>query len=174
MPGVAAERKAVTSHPYAQDKRDSPYRTERAKLSLAFPGALPAHGVLVARGNILSPLANWLIVDLDSGTMRRAVTRLRAGTSDDPTASVIEQEASGTLTDADLGAVILAANRVWADEGRSPPAPPDRTDALCSVVLLDADEARHAFGSACPSPQLVELLDALAEASGISARSGER
>ncbi len=163
----------MAAHPYAQDKRDSPYRTERAKLPLAFPGALPAHGVLVARGNILSPLANWLIVDLDAGTMRRAVTRLRAGTSNDPTASVIEQEASGTLTDADLGAVILAANRVWADEGRSPPAPPDLTDALCSVVLLDAEEARHGFGSACPSPQLVELLDALAEASGVSTRSGE-
>ncbi|WP_156420966.1 hypothetical protein [Aureimonas sp. AU22] len=74
---VAAEPNVLG---YASEKVVSAARTSRASVHLALSSdEWPYRGILVATGNVLSPLAHWIIVDLDLMTIRQATTRLAHG-----------------------------------------------------------------------------------------------
>ncbi len=147
---------------YAPGKLASPFRTDRAGTHLAFPGDLPKRGVLVATGNVLSPQARWIILDLDSRTLRQATTRLAAASRDGQRASVIERDTSRELTTSEMDAVVRAANTVWATKDPTSIDTPGPTDALCSVALFDGNDVLHEFGTACPRTSFVETVTALA------------
>lgn len=163
MPPIGSAAAEGSRLAYAPDKRASPFRTDRAGAPLAFPGGLPARGVLVATGNRLSPQANWIIVDLDAGTLRRATTRLAATPPSGERASVIEHDASRDLTADETDAVVRAANAVWATPGSASADPPGPSDALCSVALFDGNDVLHEFGAACPRARFAQMVTALAQ-----------
>lgn len=150
---------------YAPIKLASPFRTDRAGAHLAFPGDLPERGALVATGNILSPQASWIIIDLGARTLRRATTRLAATPRAGERASVIERDMTRNLTAGETDAVVLAANAIWATRDPASPAPPGPKDALCSVALFDGADVLHEFSASCPRVPFVQMLTALAERS---------
>jgi hypothetical protein len=148
---------------YAPRKVASPFRTDGAGAHLAFPGALPERGGVVAIENALSPQANWIIVDLEAGTIRRAITRLSDATRDGKSTTVIERDVSRDLTVSQTNAVIRAMNTIWATLNPASIDASGRTDALCSMAFFDRDDVLHEFGAACPRAQFAQMLTALAE-----------
>ena len=144
---------------YADAKIASPARTSRAGVRLAYPvGELPRRGMLVATGNVLSPLARWIVIDLDLMTIRQATTRLT-----DAGGSVkIESERTDAISDDERRNVIASGNEVWIMPGSDPPVLGEPTDHLCSVALFDGDDVLQEVGSDCPRPRFVAVLEALA------------
>lgn len=154
---------------YASGKIDSPARISRASVHLALPpDELPRRGMLVATGNLLSPLARWIVIDLDLMTIRQATTRLADGGG----AVEIESERTNAISDDERRNVIASGNEIWSMLDPGSPAFDQPSDRLCSVALFDGDEVLHEVGSDCPRPGFVAVLEALA-ASG-EARAGSR
>ena len=156
---VAPAAAAPTEPGYALAKIASPARTSRAGVHLALPAsAWPHRGMLVATGNILSPLASWIIVDLERQTIRQATTLLA-----ERDGSVrIETDRTDTLPDDERRAVIAAANEVWSTRDPDSPVPGEVTDAFCNVTLFDGEDVLHEVGSTCPRSRFVEVLEAVA------------
>lgn len=155
---------------YADAKIASPARTSRADVRLAFPVAeLPRRGMLVATGNVLSPLARWIILDLDLMTVQQATTRLADGGGP----VEIESERTHAISDDERRDVIASANEVWSMPNPHPPALGEPTDRLCSVALFDGDDVLHEVGSDCPRPRFVAVLEALAASAERRARLQE-
>lgn len=153
---VAAEPDAPG---YATKKVDSAARTRRAGVHLALPpDELPRRGMLVATGNLLSPLARWIVIDLDLMTIRQVTTRLADGGG----AVEIENERTDAISDDERRNVIASGNEVWSMPDPDPPALREPTDRLCNVALFDGDDALHEVGSDCPRPRFVAVLEALA------------
>lgn len=153
---------------YAEAKIASPARTSRAGVRLAFPaGELPRRGMLVATGNVLSPLARWIVIDLDLMTIRQATTRLT-----DAGGSVkIESERTDAISDDERRNVIAFGNEVWIMPDPDPPMIGEPTDQLCSVALFDGDDVLQEVGSDCPRPRFVAVLEALAASASRRASS---
>lgn len=144
---------------YADAKIASPARTGRAGVRLAFPAdQLPRRGMLVATGNVLSPLARWIVIDLDLMTIRQATTRL----ADAGGPVEIEGERTGSISDEERRNVIASGYEVWIMPDPDPPVLGEPTDHLCSVALFDGDDVLQEVGSDCPRPHLVAVLEALA------------
>lgn len=144
---------------YANAKIASPARTGRAGVRLAFPaGELPRRGMLVATGNVLSPLARWIVIDLDLMTIRQATTRLgNAGGLVE-----IESEHTDAISEDERRNVIASGNEVWIMPAPQQPVLGEPTDHLCSVALFDGDDVLQEVGSSCPRPRFVGVLEALA------------
>ncbi|WP_416356538.1 hypothetical protein ACLNGM_21720 [Aureimonas phyllosphaerae] len=156
---------------YASEKVGSAARTSRASVHLALPpDEWPHRGMLVATGNVLSPLARWIVIDLDLMAIRQATTRLavRGGPVE------IESERTDAILDDEWRDVIASANEVWSMPDFDPPALGEPTDRLCSVALFDGDDVLHEVGSDCPRPRFVALLEALAASAERRARLQER
>jgi len=148
---------------YASVKIASPARTDRASVRLALPaGEWPRRGMLVATGNILSPLARWIVLDLDRRTIRRAATRLTDGGGSE----LADRGRTDPLSDRELRTVIEAANGVWRTRDPDPPVLGEVTDALCNVTLFDGDDVLHEVDSACPRHGFVAVLEAVAASAG--------
>jgi len=150
----------VTAEPiesgYAGEKIASPARTNRASVRFALPPSeLPKRGVLVTTGNILSPLARWIVLDFDRLTIRQATTRLTDGVG----MVQIESERTDTISGDEWHAVISVANEIWSNPDRNLPTLNEPTDRLCSIALFDSDDVLHEFGSVCPRPRLVTALE---------------
>ena len=144
---------------YADAKVASPARTSRAGVRLAFPvGELPRRGMLVTTGNVLSPLARWIVIDLDLMTIRQATTRL----SDAEGPVKIQSERTDAISDDERRNMIASGNEVWIMPDPDPPMIGEPTDQLCSVALFDGDDVLQEVGSDCPRPRFVAVLEALA------------
>lgn len=155
---------------YADAKIASPARTSRADIRLAFPtGELPRRGMVVATGNVLSPLARWIVLDLDRLTIRQATTRLADGGGP----ARIESERTDSIPDGERRAVIRIANEVWSTRDIDPPTLGEPTDHLCSVALFDDDDVLHEVGSDCPRARFVAELEAVAASANGRASSQE-
>ncbi|NHT77709.1 hypothetical protein G8E10_18555 [Rhizobiaceae bacterium CRRU44] len=153
---------------YADAKIASPARTGRAGVRLAFPAdQLPRRGMLVATGNVLSPLARWIVIDLDLMTIRQATTRL----ADAGGLVEIESERTDAISDDERRNVIASGNEVWITPPPDTPVLGEPTDRLCSVALFDGDDVLQEVGSDCPRPRLVGVLEALAASANGRARS---
>src|SRR5689334_21451628 len=62
---------------YVGERIDSAARTSRASVQFALPpDEWPYRGMLVATGNVLSPLARWIAIDLELTTIRQVMTHL--------------------------------------------------------------------------------------------------
>ncbi len=146
---------------YADAKIASHARTSRAGVRLAFPvGELPRRGMLVTTGNVLSPLARWIVIDLDLMTIRQATTRL----SDTEGPVEIQSERTDAISDDERRKVIASGNEVWIMPGSDPPMIGEPTDQLCSVALCDGDDVLQEVGSDCPRPRFLAVLEAPAAA----------
>ena len=146
---------------YADAKIASPARTSRAGVRLAFPaGELPRRGMLVATGNVLSPLARWIVIDLDLMTIRQATTRL----SDAEGPVKIQSERTDAISDDERRNMIASGNEVWIMPDPDPPMIGEPTDQLCSVALFDGDDVLQEVGSDCPRPRFLAVLEAPAAA----------
>lgn len=144
---------------YADAKIASPARTNRAGIRLAFPAdELPRRGMLVTTGNVLLPLARWIVIDLDVTTIRQATTRLSY--AEGPVE--IQSERTDAISDDELRNVIASGNEVWIMPDPDPQMIGEQTDQLCSVALFDGDDALQEVGSDCPRPRFVVVLKALA------------
>jgi len=155
---------------YAEAKIASPARTSRAGVRLAFPaGELPRCGMLVATGNVLSPLARWIVIDLDLMTIRQATTRL----ADAGGSAKIESERTDAISNDERRSLIASGNEVWIMPDPDPPVLGEPTDRLCSVALFDGDDVLHEVGSNCPRPRFVAVLEALAASANGQANSQE-
>lgn len=152
---------------YASEKIDSPARISRTSVHLALPpDELPRRGMLVATGNLLSPLARWIVIDLM--TIRQATTRLANGGGP---VEIVSQRTDAISAD-DRCKVIASGNEIWSIPDPDPPAFDEQTDRLCSVALFDGDDVLHEVGSDCPRPGFVAVLEALAASA--EARAGSR
>ncbi|WP_244630856.1 hypothetical protein [Aureimonas sp. ME7] len=162
LPALAGNPAEPSRPPYAGEKADSPYRTLRSEARFAFPGALPARGILLARGNFLSPKAHWIVVDLDAGTLRRATTHLSGRTAGGEPVAVLDADRTQRLAPAAIEALVIGANAIWKGEPVDRPRLGEPTDQTCSLALFDGDEVLHEFASACPRPDFAKALDAAA------------
>ncbi|RYE65033.1 MAG: hypothetical protein EOP17_14780 [Rhizobiaceae bacterium] len=113
--------------------------------------------MLVATGNVLSPLARWIVIDLDLMTIRQATTRLSH------TGGPVEivSERTDAFSEDERRNVIASGNEVWIMPDPDPPMIGEPTDQLCSVALFDGDDVLQEVGSDCPRPRFVAVLEAL-------------
>jgi hypothetical protein len=154
-PGSVEDTRAIL--PYAPVRSPALRVTPSTALTFRSPEPWPAHGVVIAVATFLGPHATWTIADFDAG----AITRLRTiarETAESLLVTEVLSRASHPLPDAELSALIEAANALW-NPPPMPPAPPrvTTTDTTLDVLLFDGGDVLWLSGF----NQAVDLLVAL-------------
>jgi len=123
-----------------------------------FPSPIPLSktGVLIGYGSFISPGASWTIVDLNTPSITRIITRTNRDLKPNP--FQILYEVTKPLSVSEANKIVLEANAIWRAEPQ-PHSGPMVTDVSCDVYLFDDDYVVHNFGMNCPYEDLVNAVE---------------